>query len=225
MVASSVGQRASMAQPLLLAGVEGVGRGPSYPPRAVEILEDGASTSDVVDQDASTPAAQGSRGRSTSTAACGSASPQPFRFRLLSNSSHLLMLSLELDMIKKQKISAPLKPRWGKHRANDFNPLPSTISYSSTSALFAPSNYLRSPFAGDAGAECDDGDCQPCGETKRNTSKAVPPSNAREGRGRASPSVSTIGGGLRDPSSRLRFSWKLTDIASALDGGATPTRG
>lgn len=38
------------------------------------------------------------------------------------------MLSLELDMIKKQKISAPLKPRWGKHRANDFNPLPSVLS-------------------------------------------------------------------------------------------------
>ncbi|KAF6767403.1 hypothetical protein PSEUBRA_004663 [Kalmanozyma brasiliensis GHG001] len=217
-VASSVGQRASMAQPLLLAGVEGVGRGPSYPPRAVEILEDGSNSPDAIEQDATTSsAAQGSRGRSTSTTSCGSASPQPFRFRLLSNSSHLLMLSLELDMIKKQKISAPLKPRWGKHRANDFNPLPSTISYSSTSALFAPSSYLRSPFSGDASAgECDDGDCQPCTEPKGVS------------RGRANKpgaSVSTIGGGLRDPSSRLRFSWKLTDIASALDGAPTPTRG
>lgn len=51
--------------------------------------------------------------------------PRP---RLLANSAHLLMLSLELEMIKKRKISAPLKPRWGKHRAHDFVPIaPSTV--------------------------------------------------------------------------------------------------
>ena len=38
------------------------------------------------------------------------------RPRLLSNGSHLLMLSLELEMIRKHKITAPLKPRWGKQR-------------------------------------------------------------------------------------------------------------
>lgn len=46
------------------------------------------------------------------------------RVRLLSNSAHLLMLSLELAMIKNHKIYTPLKPRWGKHRDDDFRPLP-----------------------------------------------------------------------------------------------------
>lgn len=46
------------------------------------------------------------------------------RSRLLSNSSHLLMLSLEVAMIQHDKIHAPLKPRWGKRRDDDFQPLP-----------------------------------------------------------------------------------------------------
>ena len=46
------------------------------------------------------------------------------RSRLLSNSSHLLMLSLELAMIHHHKINAPLKPRWGRRRDDDFQPLP-----------------------------------------------------------------------------------------------------
>lgn len=46
------------------------------------------------------------------------------RSRLLSNSSHLLMLSLEVAMIQHRKIHAPLKPRWGKRRDDDFQPLP-----------------------------------------------------------------------------------------------------
>ncbi|KDN35607.1 hypothetical protein K437DRAFT_75397 [Tilletiaria anomala UBC 951] len=41
--------------------------------------------------------------------------------RLLSNGSHLLMLSLELEMIRKHKISAPLKPRWGKQRLREIS--------------------------------------------------------------------------------------------------------
>ncbi|KAJ1029915.1 hypothetical protein NDA16_000831 [Ustilago loliicola] len=174
-VNSSVGQRPTAPQPLLLGGLEGLRRGPSYPPRAGEIFEDG---SDSVDDDSRNVAPTG-RGRSATSPACNSSSsgPQAFRFRLLSNSSHLLMLSLELDMIKKQKISAPLKPRWGKHRANDFNPLPSTISYSSSSSS---SKYLR---------------------------------------------IATVGGGLRDPSSRLRYSWSLADIPVALEGAsAAPTQ-
>ena len=120
-VASSVGQRPSLTQPLLLGGLEGLRRGPSYPPRAVEILEDGPGGSDVAEDKLSVT--QFGRGRSASSPTCSGTAPPAFRFRLLSNSSHLLMLSLELDMIKKQKISAPLKPRWGKHRANDFAPL------------------------------------------------------------------------------------------------------
>ena len=47
--------------------------------------------------------------------------PRP---RLLSNSAHLLMLSLELAMIRNHKITAPLKPRWGKRRDDDFRPIP-----------------------------------------------------------------------------------------------------
>ena len=137
------------------------------------------------------------------------------------------MLSLELDMIKKQKISAPLKPRWGKHRANDFNPLPSTISYSST---YASSKYLRSPFSGsrdnDADADtdgetCQDGECSPCDAVKQDKIGALVSHGVSA---RPSPAVTTIGGGLRDPSSRLRFSWSLADIASALDSASTPSQ-
>ncbi|CAO1632210.1 unnamed protein product [Jaminaea pallidilutea] len=39
------------------------------------------------------------------------------RPNLLSNSAHLLMLSLELEMMRAQKISAPLKVRWARQRA------------------------------------------------------------------------------------------------------------
>ncbi|WFC98224.1 hypothetical protein MYAM1_000949 [Malassezia yamatoensis] len=45
------------------------------------------------------------------------------RPRLLSNSAHLLTLSLELAMIRNGKITAPLKPRWGKRRDDDFRPI------------------------------------------------------------------------------------------------------
>ncbi|PWN53447.1 hypothetical protein IE53DRAFT_359991 [Violaceomyces palustris] len=67
---------------------------------------------------------------------------QMLRPRLLSNSSHLLMLSLELEMIKKRKISAPLKPRWGKQRANDFNPLPAKYCRMGIVVLASPSPPL-----------------------------------------------------------------------------------
>ncbi len=119
-----------MAQPLLMGGLDGLRRGPSYPPRADEILDETASGIDGSDDEsaASQHSTPSGRGRSASSPGCGGGAAQGLRFRLLSNSSHLLMLSLELDMIKKQKISAPLKPRWGKHRADDFNPLPSTIA-------------------------------------------------------------------------------------------------
>ncbi|SPC63447.1 uncharacterized protein UHOD_01232 [Ustilago sp. UG-2017b] len=212
-VNSSVGQRPTASRPLLLGGLEGLRRGPSYPPRAGEIFEDG---SDSVEDDARNVAPPG-RGRSATSPACSSSSgPQTFRFRLLSNSSHLLMLSLELDMIKKQKISAPLKPRWGKHRANDFNPLPSTISYSSSSSS---SKYLRSPFSRSGETEeseegCGDDKCSP-----------FQPTSLPNGASRARPGIATVGGGLRDPSSRLRFSWSLADIAVALDvASAAPSQ-
>ncbi|WFD18107.1 hypothetical protein MCAP1_000319 [Malassezia caprae] len=55
---------------------------------------------------------------------CGEETVDMPRVRLLSNSAHLLMLSLELAMIKNQKIYTPLKPRWGKHRDDDFRPVP-----------------------------------------------------------------------------------------------------
>jgi len=125
------------------------------------------------------------------------------------------MLSLELDMIKKQKISAPLKPRWGKHRANDFNPLPSTVSYASS---YASSKYLRSPFSGPSGESgCEDADCSPCGQAEQNDKQNVA---AVRGGSKEAAGISTIGGGLRDPSSRLRYSWNLADIAAALDAAA-----
>ena len=73
---------------------------------------------------------------STSSAACfklameqrttdvGSTTPVP-KQRLLANGAHLLMLSLELEMIRKRKISAPLKPRWGKQRSR-LSPTPTS---------------------------------------------------------------------------------------------------
>ncbi|TKY91051.1 hypothetical protein EX895_001050 [Sporisorium graminicola] len=242
-VASSVGQQATLPQPLLLGSLEGFRRGPSYPPRAGEFFEDGAGGSDGSDYDSSAAAAAssgalGGRGRSASSPASGSVSAQPLRFRLLSNSSHLLMLSLELDMIKKQKISAPLKPRWGKHRANDFNPLPSTILHSSSAAIYASSKYLRSPYpsSGDddnadtEAGECQDGQDVPCDQEEREASTpftsrsgarnvaASTPAVERQG----NPAMIGCGGGLRDPSSRLRYSWSLADIAGALDATVTP---
>ncbi|CDS00534.1 uncharacterized protein SPSC_02083 [Sporisorium scitamineum] len=244
-VASSVGQQPSVPQPLLLGGLEGYRRGPSYPPRAGEILEDGLGGSDGSEYDSSAAgsapsAAPGGRGRSASSPICGNAASQPLRFRLLSNSSHLLMLSLELDMIKKQKISAPLKPRWGKHRANDFNPLPSTISYLSSAAVYASSRSLRSPYSAsrddhdadaDAG-ECQDDQCPPCDQREADMApsstssmngprKVAAPTPAVDRLG--NPMPATVGcGGLRNPSSSLRYSWSLADIASALDAAAAP---
>ena len=50
------------------------------------------------------------------------------RTRLLSNGSHLLMLSLELAMMRSKKISAPLRPRWGKRREDDFCPMSSPLA-------------------------------------------------------------------------------------------------
>lgn len=49
------------------------------------------------------------------------------RTRLLSNGGHLLMLSLELAMMRNKKINAPLRPRWGKRRDDDFCPISSAI--------------------------------------------------------------------------------------------------
>ncbi|GAK61821.1 uncharacterized protein PAN0_001c0016 [Moesziomyces antarcticus] len=214
-VASSIGQQgASMAQPLLIGGLDGLRRGPSYPPRADEILDETASGIDGSDDEsaASQHSAPSGRGRSASSPGCGGGAAQGLRFRLLSNSSHLLMLSLELDMIKKQKISAPLKPRWGKHRADDFNPLPSTIACTSSAALFASSQYLRAPFSATEGTNCADEECggSTCGAPER---IAVPGRSSRT----SLAAIHTLGGGLRDPSSRLRFSWSLADIAAALE--------
>ena len=48
----------------------------------------------------------------------------PARPTLLSNSAHLLMLSLELEMMRAQKISAPLKVRWARQRAATAPPSP-----------------------------------------------------------------------------------------------------
>lgn len=242
-VASSVGQRAPPPQPLLLSGMEGLRRGPSYPPRAGERFEDGAAIgSEALEEEPSSStsghAARGGRGRSASSPTCGNASPQPLRFRLLSNSSHLLMLSLELDMIKKQKISAPLKPRWGKHRANDFNPLPSTISYASSAALSATSKYLRSPFSAsrdgkevdggdDAEAEageCQDGRCSPCDQVGSQVELAAPSLTIGTAAAAVAvhrPATSSMATGLRNPSSRLRYSWSVADIASVLDAAAS----
>lgn len=232
-VASSVGQRAPPPQTLLLSGMEGLRRGPSYPPRAGERLEDGGGFGSDFGEDEATSAAsglsaQGGRGRMGSSGTCGGVSPQPLRFRLLSNSSHLLMLSLELAMIKKQKISAPLKPRWGKHRANDFNPLPSTTRISSSAALHASSKYLRSPFPtsrdGDADAdaeavECQEGACAPCDQDQRQAVTSLEYVAEAAVRG----SRSSVAGALRDPASRLRYSWTSTDLASTLDSASLST--
>ena len=49
------------------------------------------------------------------------------RTRLLSNGGHLLMLSLELAMMRNKKINAPLRPRWGKRRDDDFCPIASPM--------------------------------------------------------------------------------------------------
>ncbi|GAC74070.1 hypothetical protein PANT_9c00435, partial [Moesziomyces antarcticus T-34] len=214
-VASSIGQQgASMAQPLLMGGLDGLRRGPSYPPRADEILDENASGIDGSDDEpaASQHSMSSGRGRSASSPGCGGGAAQGLRFRLLSNSSHLLMLSLELDMIKKQKISAPLKPRWGKHRADDFNPLPSTVACTSSAALFASSQYLRAPFSATEGTNCADEECggSTCGAPEK---IAVPGRSSRT----SLAAIHTLGGVLRDPSSRLRFSWSLADIAAALE--------
>ncbi|GAC99595.1 hypothetical protein PHSY_007198 [Pseudozyma hubeiensis SY62] len=242
-VASSVGQRAPPPQPLLLSGMEGLRRGPSYPPRAGERFEDGAAAgTEAWEEDPSSStsggAARGGRGRSASSPTCGNASPQPLRFRLLSNSSHLLMLSLELDMIKKQKISAPLKPRWGKHRANDFNPLPSTISSASSAALYATSKYLRSPFTAsrddkevdgsddnetEAG-ECHNARCSPCDQVGSQVELVAPSLTIGTAAAAVAvhrPAGSSMASGLRNPRSRLRYSWSVADIASVLDTAAS----
>ncbi|PWN19450.1 hypothetical protein BCV69DRAFT_284078 [Microstroma glucosiphilum] len=52
---------------------------------------------------------------------------------LLSNSAHLLMLSLELEMMRAQKITAPLKVRWVRQRMS-VNPTSSPASSSSSSS-------------------------------------------------------------------------------------------
>ncbi|WFD36382.1 hypothetical protein MCUN1_003261 [Malassezia cuniculi] len=49
------------------------------------------------------------------------------RTRLLSNGAHLLMLSCELAMMRSKKINAPLRPRWGKRRDDDFCPISSPM--------------------------------------------------------------------------------------------------
>ncbi|KAN0060296.1 hypothetical protein ACQY0O_007625 [Thecaphora frezii] len=126
-VASSVGQNVTPSESLTMN--QRLRRGPSYPPRAA------CSSSTPPDAAAAAAAATAAAAAAADASSCGggagsvyngaaSTPPAQLRLRLLSNSSHLLMLSLELEMIKKQKISGPLKPRWGKHRANDFVPLP-----------------------------------------------------------------------------------------------------
>lgn len=58
----------------------------------------------------------------------------PARPTLLSNSAHLLMLSLELEMMRAQKITAPLKVRWVRQRMSvnaTSSPSPSSPSTSS----------------------------------------------------------------------------------------------
>ena len=51
-----------------------------------------------------------------SSSTSGSLMSVPNRPTLLSNSAHLLMLSLELEMMRAQKISAPLRIRWARQR-------------------------------------------------------------------------------------------------------------
>lgn len=51
-----------------------------------------------------------------SSSTSGSLMSMPNRPTLLSNSAHLLMLSLELEMMRAQKISAPLRIRWARQR-------------------------------------------------------------------------------------------------------------
>lgn len=55
-------------------------------------------------------------GSSPGSSTSGSLMSQPNRPTLLSNSAHLLMLSLELEMMRAQKISAPLRIRWARQR-------------------------------------------------------------------------------------------------------------
>lgn len=52
----------------------------------------------------------------SASGAPGSLISMPNRPTLLSNSAHLLMLSLELEMMRAQKISAPLRIRWARQR-------------------------------------------------------------------------------------------------------------
>ncbi|EPQ29165.1 uncharacterized protein PFL1_03452 [Pseudozyma flocculosa PF-1] len=114
-VASSVGQTLTSSKALTMN--QHLRRGPSYPPRAGDHTDSTAPSAAAADNTSTGPAGHGAVFSSPSAGT-------HIRLRLLSNSSHLLMLSLELEMIKKHKISGPLKPRWGKHRANDFVPLP-----------------------------------------------------------------------------------------------------
>ncbi|CAO1633909.1 unnamed protein product [Sympodiomycopsis kandeliae] len=54
--------------------------------------------------------------QSNGSSAAGGLLTLPNRPSLLSNSAHLLMLSLELEMMRAQKISAPLRIRWARQR-------------------------------------------------------------------------------------------------------------
>lgn len=94
----------------------------------------------------------------SSPGASAPAHPQmvaPTRPTLLSNSAHLLMLSLELEMMRAQKISAPLKVRWARQRVP--SPLPSPVMAATSSATPSDTALLGSPtLAGQVGEQgCD----------------------------------------------------------------------
>ncbi|KAN0061831.1 hypothetical protein ACQY0O_005824 [Thecaphora frezii] len=122
-VASSVGQNVTPSESLTMN--QRLRRGPSYPPRAACSL---STPPDAAATAAAAATADASSCGGAGSVYNGAASTPPaqlrLRLRLLSNSSHLLKLSLELEMIKKQKISGLLKQQWDKHRANNFVPLP-----------------------------------------------------------------------------------------------------
>ncbi|PWY97429.1 hypothetical protein BCV70DRAFT_219469 [Testicularia cyperi] len=238
------GLRLLTPQPLLVPSIESLRRGPSYPPRADQILDETAiaqamEADEAVDGVSSTGLLMDSTAASMASASTashtrpptavrakggasgsgfGSPPPHTLRFRLLSNSSHLLMLSLELDMIKKQKISAPLKPRWGKHRANDFNPLPPTTvvpsapcwlkcvrSSSSLASMSVSASAASASASGAVDTSCGPGSacCDPDTARAGDSSAPSPPPSPTSAYGEAR---------LRDPSSRLRFSWSWADL-------------
>jgi len=76
--------------------------------------------------------------KSSNDGASPESSELVLRPRLLSNGSHLLMLSLELEMIRKHKITAPLKPRWGKQRTRRELPEFANLPFGGHRGLYTP---------------------------------------------------------------------------------------